>query len=252
MDLAETSRIPTMAYLRGILQPMSSSYALDPFAIKHFSKRSIRRIVWTAQSRALELLAKLTYASAISAIRKAELRHRLSTRGTPTSDTAVTSCQRDLLLEAVAACEETKGDLVEIGSYRGVTTGALASGTRKTVFAVDPYIGYGGAEGDYQVFLANTRHVGNVKHVRKTSGEAAREFDRDSIAFLFIDAVHDFSNSWFDLCAWSRKVGRGGLIALHDVDDHVGVTMTCRIACSDKSMFRPWGYCPNLIIFERV
>jgi predicted O-methyltransferase YrrM len=251
MQFVEKYRISAGAYLRGILRPTSRSAALDPFAIKTLSKVSPWRILWTVQSRALQKLAKSSYARNIAAIRNLEIPHRLRERGAGIPGTAVTTFQRDLLLQALAACEPIEGRVAEIGSYRGVTTGALARATRKEVCAIDPFIGYGGAKGDFEAFLQASSGLANIRHIRKTSGDASGDFSPGSIALIFIDGVHDFSNSWFDYSAWSGKIARGGLMAFHDVDDHAGVTLTCRKICGDKD-FKPWGYCPNLIIFERL
>ena len=59
----------------------------------------------------------------------------------------------------------------------------------------------------------------NVIHLRRTSGEAARELVNDSVSFVFIDAVHDYVNTRFDAIAWHSLLGPGGLIAFHDTDN---------------------------------
>ena len=144
------------------------------------------------------------------------------------------------------------GEVVEIGCYRGVTTASLAAVTSKVIFAIDPFIGYGGSERDYEIFLDRTKVLKNICHIREPSGTAAKQFASNSVSFVFIDAIHDVSNSWFDFVTWSRKVAPGGLIALHDVDDYPGVAMTCRRIVSRGLPFEVWGYCPNLIVWRKL
>ena len=73
--------------------------------------------------------------------------------GQALEDTAVTSNQVELLIEALRhADNKVKGPVIEVGSYRGTTTTRLATSTSKTVYAVDPYVGYGGSEMDYTKF----------------------------------------------------------------------------------------------------
>jgi predicted O-methyltransferase YrrM len=229
---------------------MSPSSALDPFAVKRWRKSSPLRLIWTAQSRLLQRLASINFKSNIAAVRAKPATHRFDDRGADIADTAVTSRQQELLLLAVRSRAGLPGDVAEIGSYRGVTTSALARATAKTIHAVDPFMEYGGSEADFEHFRAKTGALANVTHIRKTSGEAAMDFLDGSLSMVFIDGVHDFSNSWFDFVSWSRKVASGGLVALHDVDEHEGVTLTCSKIISDPA-FSIFAYCPNLIIFEK-
>lgn len=69
---------------------------------------------------------------------------------------------------------------------------------------------------------------------------------------VFIDAVHDFSNTWFDFHIWAALVKSGGLIALHDVDDFPGTNLACRKILTKSNQYSLWGYCPNLAIVEKV
>jgi predicted O-methyltransferase YrrM len=245
------SLVSNYDYLLGVIFPMSRTHALDPFTLKNLSKTSVRRILWTAESRALQVIARATYNRNLSHIRGRPIAHIRPDRGESIADTAVTAGQMCVLLKALNESNRVEGSVAEIGSYRGVTTCALARATEKRVYAIDPFIGYGGSADDLKQFLAASGAASNISHVRKTSGAASNEFKANSLALVFIDGVHDFSNSWFDYCAWSKRIARGGYIAFHDVDDHPGATMTCRLVCNDKD-FQPWGYCPNLIVFQKL
>jgi hypothetical protein len=139
----------------------------------------------------------------------------------PLEDTAVTRRQLTYLRHALAAAEGTTGTVaVEVGAFRGATTRVLASSTRLRYVAVDPYVGYGGSEQDLVAFQARILGLTNVQHCRKTSGAAARSWQHGPIAFLFVDAVHDFVNTSFDLAVWAPLLAPGALVAMHDTDSY--------------------------------
>jgi len=56
----------------------------------------------------------------------------------------------------------------------------------------------------------------NCEIVRKTSMEALKDFEDNSLDFVYIDANHDFLNFTMDLQGWMRKVKPGGIISGHD------------------------------------
>lgn len=236
--------------LMGLMLPMSSTYAIDPFAMKRLRKTSPVRVLFTLKSRLLDLIARMTYRHGPPQFRKGTC-VTYEERGRERPDTAVTDVQDDLLMRALAHVGTLSGNVAEIGCYRGVTTARLASQTAKTVFAIDPFIGYGGSELDYEKFLDRVGNLDNVKHLRQTSGSAASCFSSSDLSLVFVDAVHDVVNSWFDLCTWSEKVQEGGLIAMHDVDDHTGVRFSVGRFLKSQKDFTVWGVCPNLIVIEK-
>jgi predicted O-methyltransferase YrrM len=234
--------------LRGLISPSSRQHCIDPFEIKRLSKFHPYRLVWTAQNRILEGHARASHKPFYSSIEETCTRIERS-RGEAISDTAVTENQLALLLKALDKANQIDGCIVEVGSYRGVTTARLAENTQKRVYAVDPYIGYGGSDHELELFLRSTSTLENVIHIRQPSGVAARECN-EPISLVFIDAIHDFSNSWHDFSVWFSKISRGGFIAMHDVDDFPGVGRTCRLIAKDPEVII-WGYAPNLVIFQR-
>lgn len=108
--------------------------------------------------------------------------------------------------------------VVEVGCYRGGTTKCLARATNRTVAAVDPYIGYGGAEAEFAKFQEKTAGLPNVVRERMTSGAASRSWRDGPVSLIFIDAVHDYANTAFDIEARSTRLVPGGVLALHDTD----------------------------------
>lgn len=56
----------------------------------------------------------------------------------------------------------------------------------------------------------------NVSILRTTSMEALKEFDDNSLDFVYIDGNHDFLNVTQDMHYWYKKVRPGGILAGHD------------------------------------
>ena len=245
-----TASVSLAQALKGMASPMSMEAALDPFLLKQSSKLSPMRIAWTLQNRLIERRANREAEAALP-LAAPSIVHLENDRGGAQEDTAVTLTQLDLLLAAQREASAINPNLVEIGSFRGATTAQFAANTHGTVYAVDPFAGYGGSEEDFAKFRLRTAQIANVDHIRKTSGAAAATLPDASVGMVFIDGVHDFSNSWFDFSAWSGKVAPGGMIAFHDVDDHPGVRLAVRNLIEKDLGYAIWAYCPNLIIFTK-
>lgn len=126
------------------------------------------------------------------------------------------------------------GAIVEVGSYHGKSTAALAYGAsdERTVFAVDPFTAYFGEsengshqyEGnkDREIFEHNLKRVGlwvRVVHIALPSTHAASEWRYGGIAMVFIDACHDYASVKADIEAWRGLLQVGGLIVLHDANE---------------------------------
>jgi predicted O-methyltransferase YrrM len=191
---------------------------IDPFHIKRLSKLDPRRLGFTAYARLSEHYARARFSRFEIPYSGGNGDGRRLTPDIP--DTDVNSEQMETLLRHFSEVQETLGgETVEVGAFRGVTTQKLAERAKGTVYAVDPYTGYGGSEQDLAIFQRRTGQLANVRHVRKPSGLAARELQSKKIGFVFIDAVHDFVNVAFDRDTWFALLQPGGLIAFHDVDE---------------------------------
>ena len=160
------------------------------------------------------------------------------------------------LLSALRATEHIRQTaIVEIGSYRGETTRCMAQATSRHVFAIDPYIGYGGANEDYRRFKSRTDDLPAVTHLKATSGFAARAWKGVPISLLFIDAVHDYVNVRHDFSVWANLVVGGGIVAFHDTDNRnlraQGVPYSRPPASLNCGRIRlEWSCCGNRMIGE--
>lgn len=116
--------------------------------------------------------------------------------------------------------------MAEIGSFQGVSTMLFAMHV-KTVYSIDCY--------DYVVpptgripshdqlfvdaeklFIERTSNIENIIKVRKTSVEAALDFEDRSLDAVYIDAEHDPISVRSDINAWRNKVKVGGILCGHD------------------------------------
>jgi hypothetical protein len=193
----------------------------DPFVIKRLPKWHPRRLAFKTQTITIERAARRRFE-----------RYALPERvlaDLPALDdeiawqnTSVTPLQMQHLLHALALSDRfTDTVVVEVGSFRGETTRCLARATARTVIAVDPYSGYGGAEAELGLFRHRVAGLKNVILERATSGAAARNWRHGPVGLLFIDAVHDYVNTSFDIATWSPLLASGGVLALHDTDQEI-------------------------------
>jgi predicted O-methyltransferase YrrM len=69
----------------------------------------------------------------------------------------------------------------------------------------------------YNTFIENTSLIKNhITPLRSFSVEASKNFDDNSLDFIFIDAAHDYQSVLNDLTHWYPKLKVGGLIGGHD------------------------------------
>lgn len=123
---------------------------------------------------------------------------------------------------------EVPGDIVEIGSWKGKSTAAIAlgvkhSGKSRKIYAVDPHEGLLAKEGS-KTNSTLTEFTGTIESlslsslvvpVVSTSKEAARRH-RAPLSFLFVDGLHDYTHAREDFLLWEGFVCSGGIIAFHD------------------------------------
>lgn len=221
----------------------------DPFFIKKYPKWYPQRLLFTLQARLVEKEATFNF-------ERYGLPEKIVTNlpNAPEVDyqnTAVTPVQMQHLLSAVEATEHLQDTvIVEVGCFRGITTQALAKATSRKVIAVDPYIGYGGFEEDYLCFKKNTQALLNVVHDRKSSGEAVKTWQYPKVSLIFIDAVHDYVNTAFDIEAWSSLLVEGGMLACHDTDQKC-FAGTRKAVFEASSQFSLFAHPYNLTIFHQ-
>lgn len=56
----------------------------------------------------------------------------------------------------------------------------------------------------------------DVELIKGYSMDVVKQFEDNSLDFVYIDANHDFQNVTNDIVEWNKKVRKGGIIAGHD------------------------------------
>ena len=142
--------------------------------------------------------------------------------------------------DMVKSCPKDCGyTFVEVGSWKGRSTAYMGveiinSGNNIKFYAVDTWKGSeehydknGSSydpiieqpDGLYNLFLSNIEPVKSVvTPLRMTSLEAAKCFVDESLAFVMLDASHDYENVKADIDAWYPKVAVNGILSGDDLD----------------------------------
>jgi predicted O-methyltransferase YrrM len=122
--------------------------------------------------------------------------------------------------------------IVEVGSWLGRSTRAMADNTNGLIYAVDTWKGTPGDEkfpkephegyflDEFTRNLGDHLWNGTVTALRMTSLEAAAKFAANGTKFdfVFIDGAHDLDSVRNDILAWRPLVEKGGLLSGHDYD----------------------------------
>lgn len=126
------------------------------------------------------------------------------------------------------------GTIVEIGSYRGRSTAALAfgaiAGGGLAVYAVDPheiFIGpFGGRFGpvDRGFFMKSMVELGLYHQVRllNLSSELMGDYWPSPVALLWIDGDHRYSAVKRDFEHWQGKLAESAMVVFDDASDRSG------------------------------
>lgn len=121
---------------------------------------------------------------------------------------------------------------VEVGSWKGRSSAYMAVeiiNAEKNIefYCVDTWEGGEDHKNDetfskeletlYEVFLKNISPVKDyIRPIKSTSIEASKQFEDNSLDFIFIDASHEYEDVKNDIKVWLPKVKPGGVFAGHD------------------------------------
>lgn len=154
----------------------------------------------------------------------------------PKSALAIEGFTKESELEFLAAVAATMAAgvvVVEVGSWKGRSTVAIAAGLAGIpgvqLVTVDTFMGdpVWGEQPDpstvRQEFDENTSYIPFLKVIQAPSVQAAAQLPDGSVEWVFIDALHDYRSVRTDIAAWAPKVRTGGLISGHDYG-RAGVT----------------------------
>ncbi len=122
--------------------------------------------------------------------------------------------------------------LAELGFNLGVEVGVLEGKYSKVLcdanpnlklFGIDPWESYPEytkanpqSDFDYVYEVAKKTVPSNCTLIKKKSMDAVKEFDDNSIDFVYVDGNHEFTSEANDIHEWSKKVKVGGIVSGHD------------------------------------
>lgn len=117
----------------------------------------------------------------------------------------------------------------EIGVRRGDYSETLCTQIKslKTLYSVDPWnvvyedptsakFGAARQERYYNIAKEKLSKYPVCKIVKKTSLEAVRDIEYESLDFVYIDGSHMFDYVMVDLIEWGKRVRKGGIISGDD------------------------------------
>lgn len=162
------------------------------------------------------------------------------------------------------ACARHGGDswIVEIGSYKGLSTASLALGAihagRGLVLACDPH--FEGTLKDFQAALKFFQLERRVRPAIMTSEECASRWDKP-VQLLWIDGDHSYEGVKKDVRLWRRFLIPGGIIALHDRtwpgpktvfrEEILSSPDFCEIGYLANIAYASYRFCANPGLFRR-
>jgi len=114
--------------------------------------------------------------------------------------------------------------IAELGSWKGRSTHALATGCKGKVWCIDHWKGsfntqlenIAKTEDVYAEFLKNTKEFKNINVLKMNTDEAVKQFEDKSLDMVFIDAGHTYGEVSNDIDKWYPKARI--LICGHDYD----------------------------------
>ena len=141
-------------------------------------------------------------------------------RRRPKLEGMIGDLEADLLTRL--ASEVVDGCIVEVGSYRGMSTIALAKGATVPLYAIEPHEDFTGILGgsfgpaDRRAFFENLLHAGVVEQVRlvNLSSEIVAPGWQEPVGLLWIDGDHRYEAVRRDFECWAPHLR--GKVAFHD------------------------------------
>ena len=137
---------------------------------------------------------------------------------------------RDEAIALYRAAREAKVGIVEIGSYTGMSSIALALGSKRgnrvPVYCIDPHEHFvtplftfdDTVRGQFMQNVVNAGVADIVRLINLRSGAAVHALDNVAFDLLFIDGDHSESSVYRDLCLFAPSLTNGGRAFCHDVN----------------------------------
>jgi predicted O-methyltransferase YrrM len=137
----------------------------------------------------------------------------------------------------------------EIGVCKGMYSKWLSVKIRGLkLFCVDPYKSYK----EYSEYLDQNEMDSlykqaqqrlakfNCEFVKKFSMDAVKDFNDNSLDFVYIDANHAFEFVVNDIAEWSKKVKPGGIVSGHDYSGYMFQVREAVDGWTRSKKIKPW------------
>lgn len=147
-----------------------------------------------------------------------------------------TTKREKVLLEHLAS--NSKGDIVEVGCYKGETTARLGVNTEHKVIAIDPHY-----YNSFDDFRKNVLDLPNIISMRMRSEDAAK-YHTGRIGMVFIDGEHTYEAVIKDFFLWHSKLIDGGFIVFHDV---FAINQVYSAVWDLLEQFEVLGFCDSIL-----
>jgi predicted O-methyltransferase YrrM len=168
------------------------------------------------------------------------------------------SLDEGTLLATLAARVQPQNDIVEVGSFLGRSTCALAagseSGSSAKVHAVDMHSGlagifHGSTLPAFRANLASKGLASNVKVHEETSKRAARLWMGKRVGLLFVDAAHDYGSVRSDFVEWLPLLSPDAYVVFHD-SNQPGPNVFLREIIRRRHDVHPLGLRDSLFVLQ--
>ncbi len=162
---------------------------------------------------------------------------------------------RDQFAGLLAEMGFNKG--VELGVAHGIYSEVLMQANPELeLWGVDMYVPHKGYK-DYvkqSTFQQMEQNAHNrldkypkYHFIKEWTVEAAKQFEDESLDFVYIDADHKFEAVVADIAAWLPKIRKGGIIAGHDYFRNAGPSHI-HVIWAVQGFATSWGIKPLFVI----
>lgn len=152
---------------------------------------------------------------------------------------------------------ETGSHFVEVGVWKGMSACFMAveiinSGKNIKFDCVDTWdfvesskeIDKNQFENLFSIFKKNIEPISEkIGIIKSLSWDGAKNYEDNSLDFVFIDAGHDYESVKKDLTSWFPKIKSGGILAGHDYHYDCGVYPAVNEFFKDKNNIKQMGAC---------
>lgn len=101
---------------------------------------------------------------------------------------------------------------VELGVQWGAFSLEILKNWKGELKCIDPWTG----EGYDEIYELAKKRLGEERLVKKLSIDAVKDFEDESLDFIYIDACHVYPEVKRDIEMWYPKVRKGGIVSGHD------------------------------------